>query len=95
VSETVIIGSWSIGAAFSFSPNFQQGLMAADRIFALLRRVPEVKNVSQPLYLHRNDVSNIVQQYLLFFTTLQLKLASKTYFTTEFKLLPLLIIKMH
>jgi hypothetical protein len=60
VAETLIVGSWSIGAAFSFSPNFQQGVMAADRIFALLRRVPNVKNVSQPLYLHHNDVSDII-----------------------------------
>jgi hypothetical protein len=60
VSETVIVGSWSIGNAFSFSPNFQKGLIAADRIFALLRRVPEVKNALQPLYLHHKDVSNIV-----------------------------------
>jgi hypothetical protein len=64
VSQTVIVGSWSIAVTFSFSPNFQKGLTAADRIFALLRRVPEVKNVSKPLYLHRNDVSNIVQQYV-------------------------------
>jgi hypothetical protein len=60
VSETVIVGSWSIGAAFSFSPNFQKGLMAADRIFALLSRVPKVKNASQPLHLHHSDVRSIV-----------------------------------
>jgi hypothetical protein len=60
LSETVIVGSLAIGAAFSFFPNFQKGLMAADRIFALLRRVPEVKNASQPLYLHHNDVRSIV-----------------------------------
>jgi hypothetical protein len=59
VSETVIVGSWSIGAAFSFSPNFQKGLIAAGRIFALLRRVPEVKNASQPLHLHHSDVRSI------------------------------------
>jgi hypothetical protein len=61
----VIVGSWSIGAAFSFSPNFQKGLIAAGRIFALLRRVPEVKNASQPLHLHHSDVRSIVQQYFV------------------------------
>jgi hypothetical protein len=60
VSETVIVGSLAIGAAFSFFPNFQKGLMAADRIFALIRRVPEVKNASQPLHLHHSDVRSIV-----------------------------------
>ncbi|CAH1380444.1 unnamed protein product [Tenebrio molitor] len=67
VAETLIIGSWSIGAAFSFSPNVQQGVMAADRIFALLRRVPNVKNVSQPLYLHHNDVKGDIKYTNVYF----------------------------
>ncbi|KAJ8922242.1 hypothetical protein NQ315_004179, partial [Exocentrus adspersus] len=49
VSEVVIVGSWSIGNALSFSPNFQKGLVAAGRIFALLERVPAVRNVTQAL----------------------------------------------
>ncbi|XP_018573284.1 multidrug resistance protein 1-like isoform X2 [Anoplophora glabripennis] len=49
VSEVVIVGSWSIGNALSFSPNFQKGLVAAGRIFALLERVPAVRNVTHPL----------------------------------------------
>ncbi|XP_068902279.1 ATP-dependent translocase ABCB1-like [Tenebrio molitor] len=68
VSQTVIVGSWSIAVTFSFSPNFQKGLTAADRIFALLRRVPEVKNVSKPLYLHRNDVKGDIKYTNVYFT---------------------------
>ncbi|XP_068902276.1 multidrug resistance protein 2-like [Tenebrio molitor] len=67
VSETVIVGSWSIGAAFSFSPNFQKGLIAAGRIFALLRRVPEVKNASQPLHLHHSDVKGDIKYTNVYF----------------------------
>ncbi|XP_068901227.1 ATP-dependent translocase ABCB1-like isoform X2 [Tenebrio molitor] len=67
VSETVIVGSWSIGNAFSFSPNFQKGLIAADRIFALLRRVPEVKNALQPLYLHHKDVKGDIKYTNVYF----------------------------
>ncbi|XP_063931284.1 ATP-dependent translocase ABCB1-like isoform X2 [Zophobas morio] len=53
VSETVIVGSWSIGNAFSFSPNFQKGLLAAERIFVLLKRIPEIKNTTNPVHLQK------------------------------------------
>ncbi|KAJ3619098.1 hypothetical protein MTP99_005885 [Tenebrio molitor] len=68
VSETLILSSWSIGAAFSFSTNFQKGLIAADRIFALLRRVPEVKNAFQPLHLHHSDVKGDIKYTNVYFT---------------------------
>ncbi|XP_967244.3 ATP-dependent translocase ABCB1 isoform X2 [Tribolium castaneum] len=66
VSETVIVGSWSIGNAFSFSPNFQKGLSAADRIFSLLKRVPEVKNSLEPVYL--NDVRGNIEYSNIYFS---------------------------
>ncbi|XP_049818455.1 ATP-dependent translocase ABCB1-like isoform X2 [Aethina tumida] len=46
VAEAVITGSWSIGNALSFSPNFQQGLNAAGRIFSLLERIPLIRNMN-------------------------------------------------
>ncbi|XP_044268848.1 ATP-dependent translocase ABCB1-like isoform X3 [Tribolium madens] len=66
VSETVIVGSWSIGNAFSFSPNFQKGLSAAERIFTLLKRVPEVKNSLKPVYL--NDVRGDIEYSNVYFS---------------------------
>ncbi|CAH1967884.1 unnamed protein product [Acanthoscelides obtectus] len=49
VTEVVIVGSWSIGNALSFSPNFHKGLVAASKIFSLLERVPLIRNISNPL----------------------------------------------
>ncbi|XP_044766755.1 ATP-dependent translocase ABCB1-like [Coccinella septempunctata] len=45
VIELVIVGSWSLGNTFAFAPNFQTGVEAAGRMFTLLNRVPEVKNI--------------------------------------------------
>lgn len=44
VSECVIVGSWSIGTAVAFSPNFQKGVAAASDTFALLHRIPKIRN---------------------------------------------------
>ncbi|KAJ8942717.1 hypothetical protein NQ318_017016 [Aromia moschata] len=49
VSEVVIVGSWALGNALSFSPNIQKGLIAAGRIFSLLERVPTIRNIINPL----------------------------------------------
>lgn len=44
IAECVIVGSWSIGIAVAFSPNFQKGVVAANDTFALLHRVPKIRN---------------------------------------------------
>ncbi|CAH0548000.1 unnamed protein product [Brassicogethes aeneus] len=46
VAEAVITGSWSIGNALSFSPNFAQGLSASGRIFSLLERIPLIRSIN-------------------------------------------------
>lgn len=44
VCETVIVGSWAIGNAFAYTPNFQKGFTAASGIFNLLERIPKIRN---------------------------------------------------
>ncbi|KAL3285401.1 hypothetical protein HHI36_019505 [Cryptolaemus montrouzieri] len=46
VAEIAIAGSWAIGNTFAFAPNFKNGLEAATRMFAFLKRSPEIQNVS-------------------------------------------------
>nr|CAH7755523.1 unnamed protein product [Callosobruchus chinensis] len=64
VTEVVIVGSWSIGNALSFSPNFNKGLVAASKIFHLLERVPLIRNISNPLKTNwENDNVEYIQIY--------------------------------
>ncbi|XP_071641827.1 multidrug resistance protein homolog 49 isoform X1 [Temnothorax longispinosus] len=42
VSEALIFGSWMLGQALAFAPNFQTAKISAGRIFKLLDRVPEI-----------------------------------------------------
>ncbi|KAF5272755.1 hypothetical protein FQA39_LY07782 [Lamprigera yunnana] len=42
VSESIITSSWSLANALAFTPNFHKGLIAANRIFVLLNRIPLV-----------------------------------------------------
>lgn len=49
INECIIVGAWSIGNALAFTPNFNKGLVAAEKIFALLGRVPLVRNTVCPI----------------------------------------------
>ncbi|XP_076760464.1 multi drug resistance 49 isoform X2 [Xylocopa sonorina] len=42
VSEALIFGSWMLGQALAFAPNFNTAKISAGRIFQLLDRVPEI-----------------------------------------------------
>lgn len=42
VSEALIFGSWMLGQALAFAPNFNTAKISAGRIFKLLDRVPEI-----------------------------------------------------
>ncbi|XP_011684594.1 PREDICTED: multidrug resistance protein homolog 49 isoform X2 [Wasmannia auropunctata] len=42
VSEALIFGSWMLGQALAFAPNFHTAKISAGRIFMLLDRVPEI-----------------------------------------------------
>ncbi|KAK9877179.1 hypothetical protein WA026_016927 [Henosepilachna vigintioctopunctata] len=45
VVDVQVQGSYAIGQAFAFLPCFQNGIEAAKRIFAILNRSPDIKNV--------------------------------------------------
>lgn len=42
VSEALIFGSWMLGQALAYAPNFNTAKLSAGRIFKLLDRVPEI-----------------------------------------------------
>lgn len=42
VSEALIFGSWMLGQALAFAPNFNTAKISAGRIFKLLDRIPEI-----------------------------------------------------
>ncbi|KAF5272756.1 hypothetical protein FQA39_LY07783 [Lamprigera yunnana] len=42
VSESIIASSWSLASALAFTPNLHKGVIAANRIIALLNRMPLV-----------------------------------------------------
>lgn len=42
ISEALIFGSWMLGQALAFAPNFNAGKISAGKIFKLLDRVPEI-----------------------------------------------------
>lgn len=42
VSEALIFGSWMLGQALAFAPNFNTAKISAGRIFRLLDRVPQI-----------------------------------------------------
>ncbi|XP_039305776.1 multidrug resistance protein homolog 49 isoform X2 [Solenopsis invicta] len=42
VSEALIFGSWMLGQALAFAPNFNMAKISAGRIFKLLDRIPEI-----------------------------------------------------
>lgn len=44
VSEALIFGSWMLGQALAFAPNFNTAKISAGRIFRLLDRVPEISS---------------------------------------------------
>ncbi|KAK4872649.1 hypothetical protein RN001_014678 [Aquatica leii] len=46
VCESIVCSSWSLSQALAFSPNFQKGLVAANRISNLLSRVPTIRDGS-------------------------------------------------
>lgn len=45
----MIVGSWSIGTAVAYAPNFQKGLIAAHDVFKILHRTPKIRNFSNAL----------------------------------------------
>ncbi|KAK4873210.1 hypothetical protein RN001_015239 [Aquatica leii] len=46
VSEAITLSSWSLGQALAFTPNFQKGVAAANRISQILNKVPLVRHGS-------------------------------------------------
>ncbi|XP_020291871.1 multidrug resistance protein homolog 49 isoform X2 [Pseudomyrmex gracilis] len=44
VSEALIFGSWMLGLALAFAPNFNTAKISAGRIFRLLDRVPQISS---------------------------------------------------
>ncbi|KAG7198448.1 hypothetical protein KM043_005833 [Ampulex compressa] len=44
VSEALIFGSWMLGQALAFAPNFNTAKISAGRIFRLLDRVPQISS---------------------------------------------------
>lgn len=44
VSEALIFGSWMLGQALAWAPNFNTAKISAGRIFRLLDRVPEISS---------------------------------------------------
>ncbi|XP_012236010.1 multidrug resistance protein homolog 49 isoform X2 [Linepithema humile] len=47
VSEALIFGSWMLGQALAFAPNFNTAKISAGRIFRLLDRTPEITSPSE------------------------------------------------
>ncbi|KAL0111878.1 hypothetical protein PUN28_013228 [Cardiocondyla obscurior] len=44
VSEALIFGSWMLGQALAFAPNFNTAKLSAGKVFKLLDRVPEISS---------------------------------------------------
>ena len=64
VSEALIFGSWMLGQALAFAPNFNTAKISAGRIFRLLDRVPEI--MTPPEYEEKDkDWVCILEKYLL------------------------------
>lgn len=59
VSESLLFGTQMIGQAVAFAPNYNKAKVAANRIFALLRRVPLI-DASSPLGIQLKDVEGNV-----------------------------------
>ncbi|KAK9877112.1 hypothetical protein WA026_016857 [Henosepilachna vigintioctopunctata] len=66
VTDLVIVGSWALGNTFAFTPNLQSGLEAAGRMFNLLNREPQVKNINNAS--KRTWESNDVQYSKVYFS---------------------------
>ncbi|KAG8222229.1 hypothetical protein J437_LFUL001427 [Ladona fulva] len=48
VSQALIMGTFSVANALAFAPNFQKGLLAADRIFKMCARMPQITDPRFP-----------------------------------------------
>ena len=59
VSESLLFGTQMIGQAVAFAPNYNKAKVAANRIFALLRRVPLI-DASSPDGLKLTNVDGNV-----------------------------------
>lgn len=57
VSEALIFGSWMLGQALAFAPNFNTAKISAGRIFRLLDRVPEITSLQESEGKDENWVS--------------------------------------
>lgn len=68
VSEALIFGSWMMGQALAFAPNFGAAVSAAGRVMTLLARTPRITSTTTPT-LEKNYVSNVsgTSKYKLMF----------------------------
>ncbi|GJQ81868.1 hypothetical protein Trydic_g9894 [Trypoxylus dichotomus] len=59
VSEALISAAWSVGNVMAFSPNFQKGVIAANKMFNLMKREPKIKDDANSTYTSwpRGDIS--------------------------------------
>ncbi|KAF2883638.1 hypothetical protein ILUMI_22510 [Ignelater luminosus] len=65
VAESLITSSWSLANALAFTPNFQKGLIAANRILDLLSRVPKIQDGSENVH-ERWEKGNIEYEKIYF-----------------------------
>ncbi|XP_046633239.1 ATP-dependent translocase ABCB1-like isoform X2 [Daphnia pulicaria] len=59
VSESLLFGTQMIGQAVAFAPNYNKAKVAANRIFALLRRVPQIDASSNNGLVLQNVDGNV------------------------------------
>jgi ATP-binding cassette subfamily B (MDR/TAP) protein 1 len=59
VSESLLFGTQMIGQAVAFAPNYNKAKVAANRIFALLRRVPQIDASSNDGLVLENVDGNV------------------------------------
>lgn len=56
MSEAVITGTWGIGTAVAYSPNFYKGIAAAVDVFNMFDRIPHIRDSNnsstQPWVIH-------------------------------------------
>ncbi|KAI4456368.1 atp-binding cassette sub-family b [Holotrichia oblita] len=59
VSEALITAAWSVGNVMAFSPNFQKGIIAANKMFKLMKREPKIKDDANSTYTSwpRGDIT--------------------------------------
>lgn len=74
MSQSLLMGTMSIGHALAFAPNFQKGMVAAAKIFNLLKRQPKIVDPVNPAIekwvCRTSNILLYVLHYIVIFSTL-------------------------